>query len=116
MSDTINDHMRLDERSLALHRLVARKLLANPALLGKAKENLRRWQQTLQNSSLNEWHRVLSQPIDQVASLLVERSERATRLRQSSPFSGILTDAERREIYESYSTRTYYSGSQPNFR
>jgi hypothetical protein len=34
--------------------------------------------------------------------LLVSRSERATRLRQSSPFAGVLTPAERRRVYEAF--------------
>jgi hypothetical protein len=40
-----SDHRRLDERSLALHRLVAEKVRATPALLDKARENLRRWKE-----------------------------------------------------------------------
>jgi hypothetical protein len=46
-----------------------------------------------------------------VLALLVERSERATRLRHSSPFCGILTEAERRAIYESYSARQQHGHS-----
>jgi hypothetical protein len=53
----------------------------------------------------------LNGPVEQVAKLLVERSERATRLRQSSPFTGVLTETERLAIYESYSTRTYHSAA-----
>ncbi len=44
MKPTYTDHSRVDERSLAMHRLVARKLLADPALLDRARDNLRRWQ------------------------------------------------------------------------
>jgi hypothetical protein len=40
-----SDHSRLDERSLAMHRLVAEKVQADPTLLDKARDNLRRWQQ-----------------------------------------------------------------------
>jgi hypothetical protein len=29
----MSDHIRLDERSLTLHRLIAEKVLADPALL-----------------------------------------------------------------------------------
>lgn len=113
-----SDHRRLDERSLALHRLVAWKVLADPALLDQARETMRRWQ-TMEGSpslALSEWESILSGPVDQVAEFLMEPSERATRLRQSSPFCGILTEAERRAVYESYSTRTYHPGCQPNLR
>jgi hypothetical protein len=97
-----SDHARLDERSLALHRLVAKKVLADPTLLDRARANLRRWQASHGSHSfaLAEWDQILTNPVDQVAAFLVERSERATRLRQSSPFTGILTEAERAAIYE----------------
>jgi hypothetical protein len=104
MECSYSDHRRLDERSLALHRLIAKKIEASPALLDKARDNLRRWQEAGVSPSpaLAEWEQVIRGPVSQVAALLIERSERATRLRQSSPFCGILTEAERRTIYESY--------------
>ena len=116
MEPIYSDHGRVDERSLAMHQLVAQKLRADPALLDKARENLRRWQSTEGSPSqtLAEWENILSFPASRVAQFLEERSDRATRLRQSSPFAGILTEAERQTIYESYATRTYYSGRQPN--
>jgi hypothetical protein len=111
-----SDHGRLEERSLALHRLVAEKLRADPILLEKARENLHRWQSTggIQSGALAEWSRIIECPADEVAGFLVETSERAMRLRQSSPFCGILSDDERRAIHESYSTRAYHSGREPN--
>lgn len=99
-----NDHNRLDERSLALHELVAMKVQADPALLDKARDNLRRWQAA--NGSLSppqtEWQQILSAPVGNVVAFLVERSEKATRLRQSSPFAGILTEVERSAVFEAF--------------
>ncbi len=117
MEPFYSDHNRLDERSLALHQLVAQKVLIAPALLDKARENMRRWQAANRSPSLAlaEWEQILNSPVNQVVAFLVERSERATRLRQSSPFCGILTEAERQAIYESYSTRTYHPRREPNF-
>ncbi len=116
MQPIYSDHSRVDERSLAMHRLVADKVRSDPSLLDKALDNVRRWQETEGSNSqtLAEWTTILSGPPDDVAKFLEERSERATRLRQSSPFAGVLTDAERQSIHESYSTRTYYSGRKPN--
>ncbi|HEY0418170.1 MAG TPA: hypothetical protein VGC80_01485 [Acetobacteraceae bacterium] len=116
MEPTYSDHSRLDERNLALHRLVAEKLLADPVLLNKARGNLRRWRGSHGSLSpaMAEWEQILSGTVDQVAKFLVERSEKATRLRQSSPFTGILTEPERLAIYESHSTRTYHPGRQSN--
>jgi hypothetical protein len=116
MKPFCSDHGRLDERSLAMHELVAQKVQAVPALLDKARENIRRWRETSRTPSraLAEWEQILSSPADQVTAFLVERSEKAARLRQSSPFCGILTEAERQAIYESYSTRTYYPRREPH--
>jgi hypothetical protein len=117
MEPFYSDHGRLDARSLALHQLVAEKVQAAPALLDKARENVRRWQETSGTATpaLAEWAQILADPIDQIVALLAERSERATRLRQSSPFAGILTEAERRAIYGSYAARTYYPRREPHF-
>jgi hypothetical protein len=117
MQTVHSDHSRLDERSLAMHQLIAGKVQADPALLDKARENVRRWQEANGTASpaLAEWAQILAAPVSQIVALLAERSERATRLRQSSPFAGILTQAERRAIYESYSARTYHPRGEPNF-
>jgi hypothetical protein len=59
-----SDHSRVDERSLAMHQLVAKKLQADPTLLGKARDNLRRWQQ-IEGSpqpALAEWEQILNGP------------------------------------------------------
>lgn len=116
MKPVDSDHIRLDERSLALHRLIAGKVRADPALLDKVRANLRRWQESSDPPSLAfaEWALILTGPADQVAQFLEKRSERAIRLRQSSPFCGILTEAERRDVYESYSARTYHPRREPN--
>jgi hypothetical protein len=116
MEGIYSDHSRLDERSLVLHQLIAAKVLANPALLDKARNNLRRWQQ-MEGSptlALAEWEQILSGSTDQIAQFLTERSERATRLRQSSPFAGVLSEAERKAIYESFSIGTYHPRGEPN--
>lgn len=116
MTKVASDHTRLDERSLALHRLVAEKIVHDPALLDLARENVRRWQAASGSPSLAlaEWEHILTRTAEEIAVLLVDPSENATRLRQSSPFAGILTEAERLAIYESYATRTRHPGSQPN--
>jgi hypothetical protein len=116
MKHVHSDHVRLEERSLALHRLVAEKVAANPALLEEARANMRRWQagEGSPNLALAEWEGILEEPIETITALLTHPGERARRLRQSSPFAGILTERERNVIYESYSTRTYYPGGQQN--
>jgi len=62
------------------------------------------WQEANDSPSLalTQWERILSGPVDQVVAFMVERSERATRLRQSSRFAGILTEDERSAIFQSF--------------
>ncbi len=78
-----SDHSRLDERSLAMHRLIAAKVRGDPALLDKARDNLRRWQEMegSRKLALAEWERILSGPVCQMTQFLTDPCERATRLR-----------------------------------
>lgn len=118
MATFISDHLRIDARSLALHRLIAAKLLADPSLLDVARANVHRWQAGDAGPALAlaEWEQILAGSPDEIARLITDTSETATRLRQSSPFTGILTDAERAAIYESYTARAYHPGGQPDLR
>lgn len=101
------DHNRLDERSLALHKLVAEKLKADPSLIQIAKSNLQRWG-TTDRPALEEWGKLLNNGISYIVGLLQERSENATRLRQSSPFAGILSEDERLRVYEAFRPRPHH--------
>lgn len=51
---------------------------------------------------LKEWREILSRPWPEIACLLTEQSENAARLRQSTPFAGVLTKTERRRMYEAF--------------
>lgn len=104
-SGVYSSHRLLDARSLALHCLVARKIAADPSLLEVARRNLARWRRSAPGTVpryLDEWQDILHQPWPHVAALLTEQSERAVRLRQSSPFAGVLTATERRRVYEAF--------------
>lgn len=97
-----SSHRLHDARSLAMHTVIAQKIDRNPALLQVAHNNLRRW--TEQRGSLppalEEWRALLASPWPRIAALLCEQSERAIRLRQSTPFAGVLTPTERRRIHD----------------
>ena len=107
-----SDHKRLEERSLALHREVAERIQANPALVQVAERNLGNWiRQHGQIPVWREWKEILGKPLAEIMELLVSDDENARRLRQSSPFCGILTPRERWRIYESFTVGAYYQGS-----
>ena len=104
-SQIYSDHQRIEARSLAMHRLIAGKLLTNPALIDQARSVLARWRAEAAQplpSYLVEWERILENRPEAVADFLVSPSEDAARLRQSSPFTNILTNAERSEIYATF--------------
>ena len=74
-----------DRAKLILHRLVARRLRANPAILDEVSARL----QSLEGPApdyVTEWARVLDRSAEDVADLIGSRSEHMTHLRVSSPF------------------------------
>ena len=104
----MKDHRLIDERSLAFDRLIAARLRSEPALVEKARANLARWLETSSrrvSPDLTEWQRALSGPFDELLALLEATDERAARLRQSSPFCGILTTEERTGIIREFQKR-----------
>lgn len=89
----------IDARSLELHRIVANKLLSDPAIIDLAKTNLNKWHSS---QAYREWEVILQKPATEIASFLVDTSERATRMRKSSPFAGALSEKERLAVYEAH--------------
>ena len=111
----VSDHIRIEERSIALHRAIAERIRTNPRLMEKARENLQKYlDQFAQENrplpkSLSEWQDILTnRSLEAVLAFLVSSGETAGRLRQSSPFAGILTPKERWKIYEAYRPGAYY--------
>lgn len=95
-------HELTDEISLEMGRRVAARLRQQPELLRVAQENLDRW--TRLNSAASsllrcyaEWRAVLNRPLAEICDLLASDTEEAQRLRQNSPFAGVLSA---REIWE----------------
>jgi hypothetical protein len=107
MSTASEGHPRIDRRSLALHRAIADRLRADPALIEIARENLDRWSQERGRSQpyWDAWREILNEPAEKIAALLVEESERMNALRQATPFAGVLKPAERWAIYEQFDSR-----------
>jgi hypothetical protein len=106
-----SDHQHLDARSLALHCLVARKILSNPALIDRARITLAGWRAQAAEPvppHFAEWERILVASPAEIAGFLASMAEDATRLRQSSPFTDFLTPEERSRIYEAFR-----SGAEP---
>ena len=100
-----SSHRLLEARSLAMHAVIARKIERDPTLLAIAHRNIERWLTRWKEGPpawLKEWQQMLKHPWQEVAALITEPSEHGARVRQSSPFAGVLTNEERWRIYEAF--------------
>jgi hypothetical protein len=89
---------------LAFHVAIVEKLRTDPKLLEKVRDRL---QGMLSDDRVSiptrdayrEWLEVIERhSLEDVLTLLVDPGEEATRLRQATPFAGILSKAEREAI------------------
>ena len=108
MSVLLQGHERIDQRSIAMHRVIAMKILAEPELLAIAHENIARAIAASNRSShyAKTWSDILTKSLFEIAQLLEEDSETMRALRQATPFAGILTPAERWAIYDEFKSAT----------
>lgn len=95
-------HQELDRRALDFAKAVAEKLSGDPSLVDQARKYIKRRLRLASSSERKvheEWDRILrTMPIGRLKKFLVESSERATRLRQSLPFVGVLSREELEEL------------------
>jgi hypothetical protein len=100
-----SDHRLLDARSLAMHCKIARKISKDQSLLAIPQRNLERWRQRASDEPskfIAEWQDILDEPWPGVMVFITGCSEKAMRLRQSSPFAGVLSARERKQIYDAF--------------
>ena len=92
---------REERRSLAYHQVIAERLLWNPRhVLEKARKNLKQLQALHPHASylLSLWAAWLDLPPTRLTDQIMGTSELAQDMRQVSPFSGLLSAAERRRV------------------
>jgi hypothetical protein len=94
-------HRLAEERSVAYHRVVAEKLRRDPRVLERARQRVADWLRSPVGPPryARSWREVLERDVESVAAFLVERSDRADELRQSSPFAGALDASKRWRIW-----------------
>ena len=99
-------HRLHDARSLAMHVLIAQKIDRDPGLLEMARRNLARWRQRTAPGHrpgwMVTWSALLRRPWPEIAARLTALTEDGARLRQSTPFAGVLTPTERRRIHDAF--------------
>lgn len=113
-----DSHQFLDQYNLLYHIEVAQRLLADPqAILERARKNIERWLPahagSFSEQALLEWQSLLEQlKVTELAKLITEDSDEGQRLRQSTPFTGILTETERDELWR-HCAEGNLSGTHP---
>jgi len=97
----MKSHEDIDRRSLALARSIVAIIDADPERNGvqKARVNCGRWLGYLPTPTLREWQAILAQDWPTIRAVLLDEGQEGRRLRQSSPFCGILSTRARWEIY-----------------
>lgn len=95
--DRAFSHARIDRIHAAEDRRIAAKLRRDGRVLQR-----KRWMERDGRSprrSFQEWHQILTRLTpSEIANFLESDTPMARRLRQSSPFMGVLPEAERRAI------------------
>jgi len=101
-------HERQDRVSLELARRIAAGLAEHPEWVELARRNLDRW--ACRNSDspgllrcYAEWAALLKRPVEEVCAVLTAQTDEGQRLRQNSPFAGVLSPSEVWEIKRSHS-------------
>lgn len=104
-------HRLAEERSVAYHRVIAERLLAQPEVLEKARRRVESWLSIGERAPFyaRKWAEILNRDAPSIATFLVERSELADEIRQSTPFLGVLRPEERWKIFRE--TRERFSQS-----
>jgi hypothetical protein len=96
----MDPHRLAEERSVAYHRVIAERLREQPEVLENARRRVQTWLDRMEpRFYARKWAEILAGDPASIAAFLVERSEVADELRQSSPFAGALRPQERWQIW-----------------
>lgn len=97
----MRDHRRNERTSLAYHRVIAERLLADASVLAAAQRRVARWRRegSVHRRYADAWQEILARDPHDVAALLMDEGPSATALRQVSPFAGVLTPRERWRLW-----------------
>ena len=98
----MSDHARIDRQVSAMHRVIADRIrMGDSTILPLAKSNLERWRRQFGGklpAAYEEWLALLDGDVAVVMAVLEGSDEESIRKRSSSPFTGVLSPAERWEI------------------
>lgn len=96
--DEHDAHQRAQRRSLAYHRVVAKRL--RRTMVDDALHLIWAWREQgkIDPRYAERWERVLQEPVTEIRKVISEDTPAGHDLRQNSPFAGALSEAERRKL------------------
>lgn len=96
----LRGHELADQRSLLLHREVARRLRADATLADTARARVEAWARDgrAQAAYVEAWRSLFEAGLPAVLEALEDPSERGQALRQVSPFAFVLRPRERWQL------------------
>ena len=101
-------HTLIDRLNVQQDRSVAAELRRDGRILRLARANLRRWiarDGKHVRRVFTEWRRILHHlSADEIADFLISNTPLAKRLRQSSPFAGLFSEAHGHGVHKKHET------------
>lgn len=90
-----------------MHSAIAERLAREPELIEHAGARVETWARGRQMHPryADAWREILERPVEEVARVLTDPGERATALRQSTPFAGALDSKTRWKIWREVGER-----------
>jgi hypothetical protein len=98
-------HRTAELQALAYHRLIAERL--DDEIADEARARLSRWRREgrIHPRWSDEWERILALPLPEIRKAISADTKRASELRQTSPFAGMLTEQERQRLVKAVEDR-----------
>lgn len=109
----VDPHRLAEQRSLAIHGHIARRLAREPGLLEAARRRVAGWleDRSVHPAYAGAWARALAGPLEDLVRLLTDPGEEARALRQCSPFAGAVEPRERWRIWREVRHEVETSGT-----
>jgi hypothetical protein len=98
--DRARPHRAPELRSLAYHRAIAPRL--RRSMIDDVRRKLRRWKADgrVDPRYVKAWEDIFAMPMTEIRKAIVADDDRGRDLRQNSPLAGLLSEPERRKIFE----------------
>lgn len=97
-------HLYIEKKSLYLAKAIVEEIESRSIQeeVSKAIKNCEKWLNLNPCQDLYDWREVLTKNWKEIRAILLGSSEESVRLRQSNPFSGVLSNKERWKLLKSY--------------